>query len=123
MSSSNRRVTRASSRGTPSVRGPSPPILNLHNIINHEVTAIPVARRKRGESLPTVVPHESTAYGGAGISMPASIRKAKRAPLEDALKNMLEEDEDEDELAPPPARSRRSKSKSFPHKLCVHKVT
>lgn len=121
MSTTNRRQTRASSRGTPSARGPSPPILDLHNIIINDPDARPAARRARGESLPAIVPHESTAYGGAGIVLPTSIKKTERAPLEKTLENMLEEeDEDEDELAPPPepARPRQNKSKSSTHELC-----
>lgn len=113
--SSNRRITRAGSRGTPSARAPSPPILDLHNVINNEVDVTPAARKARGESLPAIVSHESTAYGGAGIVRPASIKQTERAPLEKTLENMLEEDEEEDELAPEPqpqqARPRRSRSK------------
>lgn len=111
---STRRVTRANSRGTPSARGPSPPVLDLHNLINSEVDNTPAARKNRGESLPAIAPRESTAYGGAGIAKPASIRKPARAPLGAALQNMLEDEED-DELADlqqqQPARQRRGKSK------------
>lgn len=96
---STRRQTRANSRGTPSARGASPPVLNLHKLIRSEVNNTPAGRKNRGESLPVIAPRESTAYGGAGIAKPASIKKTARAPLGTALQNMLEADEEEDELA------------------------
>lgn len=114
--SEKRRMTRAGSRASASSRAPSPPILDLHNVISskrpHPASPAPERGSREGSLLPAIAPQVSTAYGGAGITRPGSINPSGGAPLTATLEEMLDDEDDELTLKPTSGRRRSSRTPS-----------